>query len=120
MMMILQKEDGSTVATVDNDILLYWRMVDEEMGFMEKIVLPTGGVILFDEEEGKSNFEPLKEYIGATCHYHVDGEYRWTKTLEDVRPTQEGTMALWFKLKLEPLADDADVELQMNAEEVSA
>lgn len=85
-------------------IQLYWRMVDDVKGFMERMVLPDGKEILFDHEAGKTDLEPLKEYIGYACDYHVDGKYKWSRTLDDVGPNEDGVNALFFTM--EEVLDD--------------
>lgn len=92
-------------------IELFWQMVDDTLGFMERIVLPTGKEVLFNQELNKIDFEPLKEYIGSICHYYVDKEYRWSRTLQSVEPNEDGIMALFFAW-----SDDMEEEFRQKQE----
>jgi hypothetical protein len=112
---------GETTLLREPHIELHWKMIDSELGFMERMVLPTGGEILFNHEEGKSDFEPLKEYIGTVCDYYRNDEYTWSKKLEGVRPTEDGINALWFEpIETPPEGGDIEGDVQMNGEEEGA
>lgn len=102
-------------------IELYWKKIDEELGFMERMVLPDGREILFDHDAGKTDFEPLRAFIGYDCAYHYDGEFRWMKPLVKIAPAEDGVMALHFEYK--PIdretggSADVEVDLPLNDEE---
>lgn len=100
------------------NIKLHWKMVDERLGFMERIELPEGGEILFNQEEGRIDFTPLEPYIGRECDYFVDGEYRWTKKLDKIGPNEDGVKALFFTVEPdEPINYDLHPSVEMNKEE---
>lgn len=77
-------------------ISLYWKMVDEDRGFMERIEIPEEDTIYFDHDKGRIELAPMLEYIGEECMYYVDNVPIWTQVLNDVAPNDNGIMALHF------------------------
>lgn len=77
-------------------ISIFWKMVDEERGFMERIEIPGEDTIYFDDKKGNIELAPMTEYIGEECMYYVDNVPVWTQELEDVAPNENGVMALFF------------------------
>jgi hypothetical protein len=80
-------------------IELYWRSIssDFKKGYIERIVLPDGQVILFDHEKGNIDFEPLQEYIGTVCYFYRNGEFDWEQKLKAVKTNEEGFQYLEFE-----------------------
>lgn len=79
---------------MNNKIKFFRRMLDEDLGHPEKIVLPDGKEILWNEESQTIDLDSLQPYIGEQLDYYEDGVYKWSAKIEVIKPTKDGVNAV--------------------------
>lgn len=77
-------------------ISIFWKTVDEETGFIERIELPDDTSLHFNAEEARIDLLPMRDYIGHKCIYYKDNIPMWTETLDAVEPNENGIMSIHF------------------------
>jgi hypothetical protein len=76
--------------TMENEFRIYYVTVDDKQGYVERIELPNGETVLFDQEKGCIDFEPMRPYIGSEFLYFMDGDLKGTKILTGIDTTSDG------------------------------
>jgi hypothetical protein len=73
---------------------IYWVSAGEEAGEPlfrgDRIELPTGEVIHFDEATGTIDLDCLEPYVGEFFNYYVDGEFKGIHKLKEVGINKDG------------------------------
>jgi hypothetical protein len=87
---------GADRTEKETNIKLFWKRIDGTLGYIERIVLPTGDEILFDRDAGHIDFEPLNKYISSEIDGYVDNEYAWTRVLSKIARNEQGVNTLHF------------------------
>ncbi|QHW35852.1 hypothetical protein GZH47_33720 (plasmid) [Paenibacillus rhizovicinus] len=82
---------------------VHYKHVEENKGFIEKIKLPDGTMIRYDEAADKIDFEPMRPFIGNQFDYFIDGVGQGKRKLTDIKPTKSGVNAIWMDGPEEPM-----------------
>lgn len=75
-------------------IKFFRKDINEELGYPEKIVLPDGKVVEWNEETQTCDLTCLEPYIGHEMDYYVDGVYKWSGKIEVIKPNDDGVNAV--------------------------
>lgn len=75
-------------------IKFFRKDINEELGYPEKIVLPDGKVVEWNEETQTCDFTCLEPYIGHEMDYYVDGVHKWSGKITAVKPNDDGVNAV--------------------------
>lgn len=75
-------------------IKFFRKMLDEDLGHPEKIVLPDGKTVEWNEETQTCDLNCLEPYIGHEMDYYEDGVYKWSAKIAVIKPTKDGVNAV--------------------------
>lgn len=79
------------------DFRIFYHKLEDNLGHINKIVLPGGSVIMFDHHEGKIDFEPMRDYIGHEFEYFVNGESQGMQRLTDINLNKHDVKQIVFE-----------------------
>jgi hypothetical protein len=76
---------------------VFYRQLENGSGFIQKIVLPGGEVVLFDDEKGMIDFEKMRPYIGQEFEYLINEKSQGKRKLKDIGRTEEGIQCIYME-----------------------
>lgn len=94
--------------------LIYYYSIDfiKGLSYPEKLILPNGEIVLFDEEKGNIDMSKCEPYIGYDVIYYQNGERKGPYYLKSCGSNEDG---IWF---IECEKSDIDEDMRIMREHI--